>query len=74
MTCKQLGGGCDLEFKAETWEEMSQLSNAHGKEMIAKEDPAHMEAMMEMRKLMETGGMAEWYQKKQEEFEALPHD
>lgn len=26
MTCKQLGGACDLEFKADTFDDMAQQS------------------------------------------------
>lgn len=37
MTCKQLGGACDLEFKAETFEEMAELSKKHGMDMLEKE-------------------------------------
>lgn len=74
MTCRQLGGGCDEKFSAETWEEMSQLSNAHGKEMIKSGDAAHLEAMQKMRAIMEEGKMGEWYENKRQEFEALPED
>ena len=34
MTCNQLGGACDLEFHAETFDEMAQLSKQHGMEMF----------------------------------------
>ena len=36
MTCKQLGGACDVEFKAETFDEIAQLSQQHGNEMFQK--------------------------------------
>jgi hypothetical protein len=45
MTCKQLGGACDLEFKAETFEEIAALSRAHAQKMIQQKDKAHGEAM-----------------------------
>jgi hypothetical protein len=32
MTCKQLGGACDIMFQAETFGEMSELSMQHGME------------------------------------------
>ena len=38
MTCKQLGGACDQEFQAETFEEMAALSQQHGKEMFQQQD------------------------------------
>lgn len=38
MTCNQLGGACDLEFRANTFEEMKQLSQKHAHEMYKKEE------------------------------------
>ena len=73
MTCKQLGGACDKEFHAETFEEMAELSKQHGMKMFRKGDEPHLKAMSEMQKLMETpGAMDKWYQNKRKEFEALP--
>ena len=34
MTCKQLGGACDTEFHANTFEEMADLSKKHALEKI----------------------------------------
>ncbi len=48
MNCKQLGGSCDKEFHANTFEEMAELSKQHGTEMFQKQDSAHLEAMKEM--------------------------
>jgi predicted small metal-binding protein len=36
MTCSQLGGACDLEFTAETFDEMKKLSQEHGMAMFQK--------------------------------------
>ncbi len=73
MTCKQLGGACDLAFQAETFEEMAKLSQAHGGEMFQKGDAAHIEAMQAMQELMQSpDAMQEWFQKKQKEFDDLP--
>jgi len=52
MTCKQLGGACDLEFQANTFDEIAELSKKHGKEMFEKNDAAHLEAMHKMQELM----------------------
>ncbi|AWV99419.1 DUF1059 domain-containing protein [Arcticibacterium luteifluviistationis] len=72
MTCKQLGGACDLEFKAETFDEIAELSKKHGMEMYQKNEPAHMQAMGEMQKLMQSpDGMTQWFNNKRKEFEAL---
>ncbi len=73
MTCKQLGGACDLEFRADTFEEMAELSKKHGMEMHQAQDAAHLEAMEAMRKLMQNpGDMEAWYESRRREFEALP--
>ncbi|MFT4734085.1 MAG: hypothetical protein ACI97P_001724 [Arcticibacterium sp.] len=48
MTCKQLGGACDLEFKAETFDEIADLSKKHGMEMYQKQDAVDMQAIGEM--------------------------
>jgi predicted small metal-binding protein len=59
MTCKELGGACDLEFHANTFEEIAQMSQKHGKEMFQKGDNAHLQAMSKMRDLMQSeDGMA----------------
>jgi hypothetical protein len=34
MTCKELGGACDLEFHANTFEEIAKMSKKHGMEMF----------------------------------------
>ncbi len=74
MTCKQLGGACDKEFSAETFEEMAELSKNHGMEMFKKGDQDHLNAMQEMQKLMQSpGAMAEWYEGRKKEFEAMPN-
>lgn len=73
MTCKQLGGACDLEFHAATFEEMARQSQQHGKEMFAQKDPAHLKAMQEMNTIMaQPGGMEQWMTAKRTEFESLP--
>ena len=75
MTCNQLGGACDLKFQAETFEEMAQLSQAHGKEMYQKGDAAHLEAMGKMQELMSTPEvMQKWMEARRAEFDALPED
>ena len=73
MTCKQLGGACDMEFRANTFEEIAEMSKKHGTEMFQKKDPAHMKAMEEMRDLMKSpAAMQEWFEGKRKEFEQLP--
>jgi hypothetical protein len=38
MTCKQLSGACDLEFEADSFEAMADLSKNHGMEMYKAAD------------------------------------
>ncbi len=73
MTCKQLGGACDLEFRADSFDDMAALSKQHGMEMFQKGDEAHLNAMNEMQALMQSpDAMVEWFENKRKEFDALP--
>jgi len=73
MNCKQLGGACDKEFHAQTFEEMADLSKQHGMEMHQKQDAAHQQAMQEMQNLMQNPNeMNEWFESKRKEFDDLP--
>lgn len=73
MTCRQLGGACEQEFQAETFDEMAAMSREHAMEMFKKNDAAHIEAMHEMQELMKSpDSMKIWMENKQKEFEALP--
>jgi len=73
MTCKQLGGACDHEFWAESFEEMAGLSRDHALGLTGRGDLAHMKAMNDMRIIMENPtAMQEWMEKKRAEFESLP--
>jgi hypothetical protein len=75
MTCRQLGGACDQQFLANSFEEMAELSKKHGTEMFQKGDEAHLNAMHQMKELMsKPDGMKEWFDNKRKEFEALPAD
>lgn len=53
MTCKQLGGACDKEFHAKTFEEMAEMSKKHGMEMYKKGDEEHIKVMREMKELIQ---------------------
>ena len=73
MTCNQLGGACDIEFKANTFEEMAEMSKNHGMEMFQSGDEVHLKAMTKMQEMMESPErMKEWFENKRREFEALP--
>lgn len=75
MTCRQLGGACELAFHANTFDEMAKLSKNHGMEMFQKKDPAHLKAMEEMQQLMQSPeAMKKWFEDKRKQFDALPED
>ena len=72
MTCKQLGGACDVVFEAETFEEIAALSKKHGTAMYKTADEAHMKAMSVMMELMKNpADMKKWFDGKRAEFNAL---
>ncbi len=73
MTCKDLGGACDQEFQANTFEEIAEMSKKHGMEMFQKGDKPHLTAMQKMRELIKSpNDMKAWYDSKRKEFDALP--
>jgi len=73
MTCKQLGGVCDLAFHANSFEEIAELSKKHGIEMFQNGDEGHINAMNDMRGLMKIPqAMREWFDNKRKEFDSLP--
>ena len=75
MTCKQLGGACELAFSAATFEEMIALSKQHGMEMFQKGDAPHLEAMQAIKKLMDSPeAMERYFNEKRALFEQLPSD
>lgn len=75
MTCKQLGGACDKEFHANTFEEMAEMSKKHAHEMYQKGDEKHLKTMNQMMNLMKNPkAMKEWFENKKKEFNALPED
>ncbi len=72
MTCKDLGGACDLQFSANTFEEIAEMSKKHAMEMFQKGDKPHLKAMQKMQALMiSPGAMEAWFNTKRKEFEAL---
>ena len=75
MSCRQLGGACEKEFHASTFEEMAKLSQQHGMEMHQQQDAPHLEAMQKMQELMQDPEqMQHWFESRKTEFEALPEN
>lgn len=75
VTCKQLGGACNLIFKATTFKEVASLSQQHAMEMAKANDQAHLDAMKKMQLLMnDSQSMQQWMKDKEEMFNSLPDD
>ena len=72
MTCKQLGGACDVEFKAETFEEITDLSKKHVRVMSQEQVKVHLKAIEKMKELMASpDAMQKCFEDKRKEFESL---
>lgn len=75
MTCKQLGGACDIKFHANTFEEIAEISKNHGTEMYESGDEKHIKMIKKMMKLMnDPDAVNDWMKSKQKEFDASPDD
>lgn len=75
MTCEELGGACGLEFRANTFEEIAQMSKDHGTDMFKNGDKEHLAAMKEMMETLQSPQeMQAWFEGKRKEFDDLPED
>ena len=75
MTCKQLGGACGQIFSADTFDEMAMMVSKHAREMVQQGDPAHIEAMNEMRnKMTSPEAINAWMDEKRIAFNNLRDD
>jgi hypothetical protein len=72
MTCKQLGGPCDLPHEGATADEVIKLQDAHLK---ASTDEAHAPAAAAMKGRWKRpiSGM-KWYKQAKADFAALPEN
>lgn len=75
MTCKQLGGPCDLAHHGNSADEVIKAQDRHLKEVVAGGDEAHTEALREMKGRWKNplAGMG-WYRQAKRDFAALPED
>ena len=75
MTCKQLGGACDLPLRGDTADEVIKAQDKHLKDMVAAGDEAHVPANNDMRGRWKhpIKGMG-WYKSTKKAFAALPED
>jgi hypothetical protein len=72
MTCKQLGGPCDLPLRGETANDVIKAQDRHLKEMVAGGDETHQSALKEMKGRWKNpvSGLG-WYRKAKRDFAAL---
>jgi len=75
MTCRQLGGPCDVQFHANKADEAIKAQDAHLKEMVASGDETHRSALEDMRGRWKNpiSGLG-WYRATKKAFAALPAD
>jgi hypothetical protein len=75
MTCRQLGGSCDLALPGETANDVIKAQDKHLKEAVAGGDTTHETALKEMKGRWKKpiSGMG-WYRQTKRDFAALPED
>ena len=73
MTCRQLGGACDLPLRGETADEVIKAQDKHLREAVAAGDTTHEQALKEMKGRWKNPikGMG-WYKNTKREFAELP--
>jgi predicted small metal-binding protein len=75
MTCRQLGGPCELEHRGETADEVIKAQDRHLKDAAGNGDAAHGPARAEMKGRWRHPKRAMgWYRAAQQTFADLPHD
>ena len=73
MTCKQLGGPCDLALRGETADEVIKAQDKHLRDAVAGGDQSHQDALNDMKGRWKhpIAGMS-WYRGAKRDFAALP--
>jgi predicted small metal-binding protein len=75
MTCRQLGGPCDLALRGETADEVIKAQDKHLRDAVEAGDSAHEPALKDMKGRWKhpIKGMG-WYKDTKREFATLPDD
>ncbi len=75
MTCKELGGPCELPHRGNTADEVIKLQDKHLNEIVAEGDTDHKDALKDMKGRWKhpLQGMG-WYRQAKKDFAALPED
>lgn len=73
MTCKQLGGPCDLSLRGDTADEIIKAQDKHLNEAVSTGDNTHESALKAMKGRWRhpISGMG-WYKQTKRDFAALP--
>ena len=75
MTCRQMGGPCDLAHHGDDANEVITAQDEHLKAVVAAGDTDHETALKEMKGRWKrpVSGL-KWYRRVQRDFAALPDD
>jgi predicted small metal-binding protein len=75
MTCKHLGGACDLQLRGGTADEVIKAQDKHLREAVTAGDASHETALKEMKGRWKhpIKGMG-WYKDTKRAFAKLPED
>jgi hypothetical protein len=75
MTCKQLGGPCDVEHQGRTADEVIKAQDRHLKDAVAAGDAAHEDALKDMKgRWRHPIANMGWYKQTKKDFAALDED
>lgn len=75
MTCRQLGGACDLPLRGTTADEVIKLQDEHLRSVVAEGDATHKDALQQMKGRWKhpIKGMG-WYKNVKRDFATRPED
>ncbi len=75
MTCRQLGGACDLALSGDDHNEIIHAQDRHLRDAVAAGSADHEPALRDMKARWRrpVSGM-KWYRQVQRDFDALPSD
>lgn len=75
MTCRQLGGPCDLPHRGANANDVIKLQDQHLKDAVAAGDETHQQALAEMKGRWKrpVAGMS-WYRQAKRDFAAQSAD
>ncbi len=73
MTCRELGGPCELPHRGADANEVIQLQDKHLKDAVAAGDESHASALADMKRRWKrpVSGLG-WYRQAKRDFAALP--